>query len=108
MTEGSLFWEMTMRFHILALAAFLSAGTSAFAQAPNLKGTVNEFTPDQRARAEAAITKAGYHPTVLQFAQDGNLFFTATRNGQTYDATVTRDGKVYFSNGLAEGSAPPS
>jgi len=97
-----------MRFHMLALAALLSAGTSAFAQTPDFKGTVNEVTPALRARAEAAITKAGYRPTVLQFAQDGNLFFTATRNGQTYDATVTRDGKVYFSNGLPEGSAPPS
>ncbi len=97
-----------MRFHMLALAALLSAGTSAFAQTPDFKGTVDEVTPALRARGEAAINKAGYRPAVLQFAQDGNLFFTATKNGQEYDATVTRDGKVYFSNGLPAGSSPPS
>jgi len=89
-----------MRFRMLALAALLSAGTSAFAQSTEFAGTVDEVTPAMKSRDEAAVTRAGYHPTTLQFGQDGNLFFTATKGGETYDATVTRAGKVYVSNGL--------
>ena len=98
-----------MRFRMLALAALLSAGTSAFAQTADFRGTVDEVTPAMKARAEAAIVKAGYRPTTFQFAQDGNYFFSATKNAQDYGVTVTRDGKTYFSNGLPENnSAPPS
>ena len=89
-----------MRFCILTLAALLCAGTSAFAQGVQFAGTVDEVTPAMKARGEAAVTRAGYHPTTLQFGQDGNLFFTATKGDETYDATVTRGGKVYVSNGL--------
>ena len=54
----------------------------------------------QVTRARAAISDAGYQPTVLQFAQDGNLFFTAIKSGNTYEITVTQAEKLYVSAGL--------
>jgi hypothetical protein len=91
-----------MRFLTLVLASLLLAGGSAFAQTSDLRGTVNEVTPAQAARARAAATHAGYQPTVLESAQDGNIFFTATRGGNIYEVTVTRSGQVFASNGLPE------
>ena len=91
-----------MRLGLLALASLLSATAGAYAQTSQLRGTVNEVTPAQLERGRAAVTKAGYQPGVLQFGQDGNLFFTATRDSMTYGVTVTRAGQVYASNGLPE------
>ena len=93
-----------MRFRIFALAALVSAGTSTLAQGAQFTGTVDEVTPAMKARGEAAVIHAGYRPTVLQFGQDGNLFFSATKGDETYDATVTRAGKVYVSNGIPMGT----
>lgn len=95
-----------MRTLFVALVSLLSAGTGAFAQTPDFRGTVNEVNPAQAARDKAAIVQAGYQPTVLQFAQAGNLFFTATKGGDIYGATVTPQGTVYVSNGLPA-SGPP-
>jgi len=94
-----------MRLGVLALVSLLSATTGALAQTDNFRGTVNEVTPAQLEHGRALVTKAGYQPVVLQFGQDGNLFFTATRNGMSYDVTVTRAGQVYASNGLPEKAA---
>ena len=89
-----------MRMTLLALASLLSAGSSALAQTPDLRGTVNEVTPAQEERARAAVTHAGYQPTALESAQDGNLFYTATRQGDIYTVTVTRSGQVFASTPL--------
>ena len=91
-----------MRLVSLALVSLLSATAGAFAQTPQFRGTVDEVTPAQLEHGRALVTKAGYNPVVLQFGQDGNLFFTATRNGMSYDITVTRAGEVYASSGLPE------
>jgi hypothetical protein len=81
---------------LTALALLLA--TEALAQASH-RGTVNDVSEAEIARARAAITRAGYTPTVLQFAQAGNLFFTAKKEGLTYGVTVTPSGETYFSNG---------
>ena len=90
-----------MRMAFVALGALLSAGSgAAVAQTMDFHGTVNDVTAPGQARGRAAIERAGYRATVLEFGQAGNLFFTATRSGDTYEATVTPEGKVYFSTGL--------
>lgn len=89
-----------MRTSCLALASLLSAASSALAQSPDFRGTVNEITPSQEEKARAAVVHAGYQPTVLEFGQDGNLFFTATRGGRVYEVTVTPSGQVFANNGL--------
>jgi hypothetical protein len=64
--------------------------------------TVNSFSPAQDARDRKAIVEAGYKPAVLEFAQDGNLFYTATKGGDMYGVTVVPSGHVYASTGLPE------
>jgi hypothetical protein len=85
---------------MLLTSLILLVATAAFAQTPILRGTVNDISQAQIARAQAAITRAGYRPTVLQFAQDGNLFFTATKGDHSYGITVTPSDQVYVSVGL--------
>ena len=58
----------------------MTAAIPAFA-APG--PTVNSFTHAQDIRDRKAIVEAGYKPVVLEFAQDDNLFYTATKNGET-------------------------
>jgi hypothetical protein len=82
---------------LATLAVLLAA--EAMAQASH-HGTVNDVSETEINRARAAIVRAGYTPTVLQFAQAGNLFFTATKDGAVYGVTVTPSGETYFSNGL--------
>lgn len=94
-----------MRSVFAALAMLLSAAPGVLAQTPDFHDTVNEVTPAQEARAKAAITRAGYRPTVLEFAQAGNLFFTVTKGGDVYEATVTPQGAVFVSTGLPASSA---
>jgi len=86
--------------HMLVTSLILLVATPVFAQTPMLRGTVNDVSQAQIARAQAAITRAGYRPTVLQFAQDGNLFFTATKGDHSYGITVTPSDQVYVSVGL--------
>ena len=62
--------------------------------------TVNSFTPAEEAHARSAVTEAGYKPSILEFAQAGNLFFTATRDDNIYEVTVTPSGKTFASTGL--------
>ena len=64
--------------------------------------TVNSFTHAQDTRARKAIIEAGYQPDVPEFAQAGNLFYTATKIGDTYEVTVVPSGQVYASTGLPE------
>jgi hypothetical protein len=69
----------------------VSSGTSALCQT----GTVDNYTPAQRAKAEEAVRNAGFTPTGVLMAQAGNLFIGATKGGQSYAITVTPDGHVY-------------
>jgi hypothetical protein len=80
--------------------AMVLAGLAPALAAP--MGTVNSFTHAEDARARAAIIAAGYHPEVLTMAQADNLFYTATKNGEDYQITVTPSDKVFASTGLPE------
>lgn len=64
-------------------------------------GTVNYFTPMQKARAFTAATRAGYAPTIVEAFQDGNFFLTASKGGQRYEVTVVPSGQVYASSSIA-------
>jgi streptogramin lyase len=81
-----------MRHALIAAAIIVSGTASAFAA-----DTVNSYTPAQEAKAKAALTRAGYTPGILTQAQDGNLWFDATKGGQTYTALVTSKGEVDIS-----------
>jgi hypothetical protein len=59
--------------------------------------TTNSYTPVQANQTRDAARAAGYQPSAITFAQGGNFFINATRNGQTFSLTVTPDGKVYAS-----------
>lgn len=59
--------------------------------------TVNTYTSAQEAEARQAATRAGFTPGPVLFAQAGNFFFNASKDGQSYGLTVTPDGKVYAS-----------
>lgn len=85
-----------MRDAFLAAVMVAASATAAFAA----QATVNSYTQAEESRAKAAITKAGYQPDALAAAQDGNLFFTATKGGEIYQATVTASGKLFVSTGL--------
>lgn len=85
-----------MRNAFLVATISICGATSAFAE----QATVDSYTPRQEERAKAAIVNAGYRPDKLTMVQDGNFFFTATKNGKSYQATVTSAGKVYVSTSL--------
>jgi hypothetical protein len=68
----------------------------------NHSGTVNDYTHAQETHASNALIQSGYKPDVLEFAQDGNLFFTATKDGVVYMVTVTPSGRTFASTGIAE------
>jgi hypothetical protein len=87
-----------MRSAFLAVVMVVAGATTAFAA----QTTVNSYTPAEESRAKATIVKAGYRPDQLAAVQDGNFFFTATKGGDTYQATVTTSGKLYVSTGLPE------
>jgi hypothetical protein len=92
-----------MRISRIVLAAALTAACGAFAAeaAPMTdQGTVNSYTQAQEAHARREVINAGYRPTALQFVQDGNFFFNATRGADIYSVTVTSAGKVYASSPL--------
>jgi len=61
--------------------------------------TVNDYTADQSQRAEAAARSAGFDNLEIVMVQDGNFFLNGQKQGQSYNLTVTRDGKVYSSSG---------
>jgi hypothetical protein len=92
-----------MHISRILLAAALTAACGAFAAeaAPMASAdTVNSYTQAQEAHARREVINAGYRPTALQFVQDGNFFFNATRGGDVYSVTVTSAGKVYASSPL--------
>lgn len=60
-------------------------------------GTVNYFTPAQKAQAFRAAAAAGFTPTVVGAFQDGNFFLTAQKEGELYQLTVVPSGHVYAS-----------
>lgn len=61
--------------------------------------TVNDYTAAQSQRAEAAAQSAGFNDLEIVMVQDGNFFLNGQKQGQSYNLTVTRDGKVYSSSG---------
>lgn len=91
-----------MRNAFLA-AMVLVAGTTSALAAP---ATVNSYTASQEDRAKAAIVKAGFQPDALAMVQDWNFFFTATKGGDVYQATVTAGGKVFVSTPLPASASP--
>lgn len=98
-----------MRKAFLAAAVVVAAavvGATAFAA----RGTVNSYTTAQEDRAKAKVVNAGYRPDKLAMVQDGNFFFTATKNGEQYQVTVTSSGKVYAGAGMPSENAdkPPA
>lgn len=64
--------------------------------------TVNYYSPEWASEARHDVVEAGYVPVNIQSAQAGNIFFTATRNGQVFTVVVTPDEKVYASTPLPE------
>jgi hypothetical protein len=89
-----------MTFTGLALAMMTAQAIAAPMAEPS---TVNSFTPAEADRARAAVTRAGYTPEKIVAVQDGNFFFNAGQDGQSYQVTVTRVGKVYATGGTAAG-----
>lgn len=85
---------------LFATALMITAAASAALAVSET--TVNSFTHAQDAKARKAIIEAGYKPNVLEFAQAGNLFYTATKKGDTYEVTVVPSGHAYVSTGLPE------
>lgn len=92
--------------HAFYAAIILVAGATPCLAA---EATVNSSTPSEQAKAKSAVTQAGYTPGALQSVQDGNFFFTATKGSDLYTVTVTRQGQVFASTGLAiEGASNPA
>ena len=81
-----------MRACLFAALIMAVSATTAFAA-----GTVNDYTPQQMAKAKSLVLKAGRRVIAVENVQDGNFFFIATGNGATYLVTVTSSGEVYFS-----------
>jgi len=63
--------------------------------------TVNDYTAEQSARAEAAAQKAGFNNLEITMVQADNFFLKGEKAGQTYSLTVTPEGKVYPSTPLS-------
>ena len=85
---------MIHRWAMIGLGVVLFSAAAAAQPAP----TVNSYTPAQADQALAAARAAGYTGSnVITFAQAGNFFINASRDGQKYSLTVTPDGKVYAS-----------
>ena len=79
---------------------FMTVSLSVAAASPHSGGpisTVNTYTAAQEAEARKAATRAGFTPGPVLFAQAGNFFFNASKDGQSYGVTVTPGGQVYAS-----------
>lgn len=83
-----------------ATVALIAGATSAYAATSGPRGTVNAYTAKDLSRARQAAREADYQPIALAFAQDGNIFLTATRDRELYQVTVTPAEKLYASTGL--------
>ena len=88
-----------MRAIMIALAGMMLTTTANSAET-GMPSTVNAVSESEIAGAKAAISHAGYQPGALEMAQDHNLFFTATKGGETYEITVTPGKKLYVSTGV--------
>lgn len=75
--------EDIMRLAMACTLVLAFAGPALAAE----PGTVNSYTHGQDEKARAAITQAGYRPRVLESAQAGNLFHTATKGNDFFEAT---------------------
>jgi hypothetical protein len=84
---------MTRTMRVFLMLGFCCCG-SAVAQA---EVTVNSYTPAEARAAGDAATRDGYAPGPVLFAQAGDFFFNASKDGHHYGLTVTPDGKVYAS-----------
>ena len=62
----------------------LFSAAMVLAAAPALAQTVNDYTPAQQARAEAAVRAAGFAPLNVSWAQAGYLFVRAQKDGKLY------------------------
>lgn len=80
---------------VIAAGYCLASPALAATAAGSDAGTVNSYTPAQAARALKAATNAGFGAPAIVDAQAGAFFMTASKNGSTYQLTVTPDGKVY-------------
>lgn len=87
---------------IFAVALLCMVLPAAAANTPSSgqTSTVDSYTPAQEANARSAATGQGFEPGPALFAQDGNFFFNATKDGRTYALTVTPDGQVYSSTAV--------
>lgn len=92
-----------MRSAIIALLTILgTSAASATSPSPDMKGTVDAWTPAMLDKARLAATAAGYHPSAVEFVQDGNVFLTADRGEEVYGVLLTKSGKFFASNGIPE------
>jgi len=97
---------MPSRILALISAGIVAAafpGAAAYGALPQAHPgpTVNDYTAEQSARAEAAAQKAGFNDLEITMAQAGNFFLKGEKAGQTYSLTVTPEGKVYPSTPLS-------
>jgi hypothetical protein len=90
-----------MRTATIVFSAILGAHVaSATANLPDMKGTVDAWTPALLDKARHAAMSAGYHPSAIEFVQDGNVFLTAARDNKVYGVLFTKSGKFFASNGI--------
>lgn len=84
--------------HLVSAALVLASILPAAAEEGNGNpGTVNYFTPSQKALAFRAARAAGFNPAAVAAFQDGNFFIKAEKAGEHYQLTVVPSGKVYAS-----------
>jgi hypothetical protein len=92
-----------MRNAIIVFLTILGINAAGATTAlPDMKGTVDAWTPAMLDKARDAAMNAGYHPTAVEFVQDGNVFLTAVRNNEVYGVLLTKSGKFFASNGIPE------
>src|ERR1700754_2068524 len=72
---------------VLITAALVAGGAGAYAATQGPAGTVNAYTAQELSRARAVAHNADYQSAALAFAQDGNIFLNATRDGELYQVT---------------------
>ncbi len=88
----------TLRLGAISAAIVLACALPVAAEEGNGNpGTVNYFTPAQKAQAFRAAAAAGYVPTVVAAFQDGNFFLTAQKGSDRYELTVVPSSHVYAS-----------
>ncbi len=90
-----------MRVVTFAFLAILGTNAASLtATLPDMKGTVDAWTPAMLDKARHAAITAGYRPNAVEFVQDGNVFLTAARKNGVYGVLLTRSGKFFASNGI--------